>query len=73
MRVGLSNAFCINISVGGLHITEVAFLLLTQPPRGFLVFPKIYFNVAEIYRRHWIEESGKRLDDANQTHLVPAS
>ena len=48
--------------------TEVAFLLLTQQPRdGFPAFLKTNIDVAEIYRRHWLEESGQRLENINQT------
>ena len=50
----------------GLHCTEVAYSLLPQQPRvWFLALPKAYFDVAEIYRRCWLEES--------QLDLVPAS
>ena len=47
---------------------------LTQQPRiWFLTFSKIYFHVAEIYRRCWLEERGQRLENVVQTHLVLAS
>ena len=46
-------------------------MLLTQV--RFLAFPKIYFQVAEIYSRHWLEESGQRLDNIDRTNLVLAS
>ena len=36
-------------------------------------FPKIYFNVAEISRRRWLEEGGQRLENVDRTHLVLAS
>ena len=56
---------------GGLQSTEVAFLPLTQRPWvHFLAFPKIYFGVAEIYQWHWFEESGQRLENVDQAHLV---
>ena len=59
---------------GGLRSTKVAFLRLTQWPQvRFLAFQKIYFNVAEIDWQRWLEESGKRLDNVNRTHLVLAS
>ena len=45
--------------LGWLRSTEVAFLVLTlQPQVLFSVIPKIYFDVAEIYQRCWLEESG---------------
>ena len=31
------------------------------------------FKVSEIFRRHWFEESGQKLDNVNRTHLVLAS
>ena len=59
---------------GQLHSKEVAFLLLTQQPWvWFSVFPKIYFDVVEIYRWRWLEESGQMLENVDQTHLVLAS
>ena len=58
----------------GLHSTEVGFLLSTQQPQVRIsVFPKIYFDVAEIYQRPWLEESGQRLENVDQTYLVLAS
>ena len=36
-------------------------------------FPKIYFNVAEISRRRWLEEGGQRLENVDRTHLVLAA
>ena len=42
-------------------------------PGSILCVPKIYFDVAEIYRRHWLEESGKRLENVDGTILVLAS
>ena len=62
-------------SNGSLHSTEVAYLPLTQQPRAqFLAFPKTYFNVAEIYLQHWLEENGQRLENVYPTHLLaPAS
>ena len=42
----------------GLHSTELAFLLLTQWTWVlFSAFPRNYFDVAEIYRQCWLEES----------------
>ena len=47
-------------------------MLLTQRPHVLIsAFPKIYFDVAEIYEQHWLEESG--LENVNRTHLVLAS
>ena len=59
----------------GLLISEVAFFLLTLWPQvRFPAFPKIYFDVSEIYQWFWFEESGQRLlDNVDGTHLVPAS
>ena len=37
------------------------------------VSPKNYFDVAEIYRWCWFEESGQWLENVYQTHLVLAS
>ena len=60
--------------LGGLHSTEVVFLLLNQQPWvRFLVFPQNYFDVAEIYQQHWLEVSGQRLKNVDRTHLVLAS
>ena len=36
----------------------------------FSAFSKIYFDVAEIYQRRWLEESGQKLENVEQTHLV---
>ena len=59
---------------GELHCTEVASLLRTQRPRvRFLAFPKIYYDVAKIYRRCWLEETGQRIENVKRTHLVVAS
>ena len=61
------------VSQGRQHITEVAFLLLTQrPPVRFSAFLKIYFNVAEIYRQRWLLKSGQRLENFDQTHVALA-
>lgn len=58
----------------GLHITEIAFLLFTQPPPvNFSAFPNIYLNVAEIYRQGWLEESAQRLENVERSHLALAS
>ena len=58
---------------GELHSTEFAFLLLTQwLPVQFSAFPKIVFDVAEIYWWRWLEESGQRLENDDRTHLVLA-
>ena len=47
----------------GLRSTDVAFLLLTQQPQvWFLVFPKIYFDVAQIYWWRWLKVSGQTID-----------
>ena len=55
---------------GGLHSTQVAFLLLTQQPRvQFLAFPKIYFDVAEIYRQYWLEESRQSFENVDWTQV----
>ena len=52
---------------GGLHGTEEAFLLLTQwPPVQFLAFPKIYFDVVEIYRQCWLEVSRHSLENVDR-------
>ena len=57
-----------------VHSTEVAFLLLVQRPCVcFSAFPKMYCDVAEIYRRRWLGESGLRFENVYQTHQVLAS
>ena len=38
-----------------------------------LTFSKFYFDIAEIYRRRWLEESGQRLENLDRTRLVMAS
>ena len=54
--------------------TEVASLLRTRRPWvRFLAFPKIYYNVAEIYQQSWLEETEQRLENVKRTHLVVAS
>ena len=59
---------------GGLNNIEITFLLLTKRPWYCLsTFPKFYLDVAEIYRQLWLEESGKRLENVDPTHLVLAS
>ena len=61
------------ILLRGGCIAEVAFLLLTQQPRvRFSAFLN-FFDVPEIYRRHWLEKSGQRLENVDRTHLVLAS
>ena len=56
-----------------MRSAEEAFMLLTQRHRvRYSAFPKIYFDVVEIYRPHWFEENGHRLENVDQT-LVPAS
>ena len=60
--------------IGGLHSSEVAFLLLTQQPQvRFSAFQKIDFDVAEIYCWCWLEEKGQWLENVDQIHLVLAS
>ena len=50
---------------------DVAFLLLTLGLNvRFSVLPRIYFDVTEIYQRCWLEETGQRLENVEQTHLV---
>ena len=59
---------------GGLYNTEVAFLLLTQKPQvRFSAFPKLYLDIADIYRRRWFEKSGQSLENVDRTPLVLAS
>ena len=36
-------------------------------------FDYLDFDVAEIYRRHWLEENGQRLGNVDRIHLVLAS
>ena len=63
-----------NLLPWGLRSTEVAFLLLTQRPWDqFSAFLNICIDVAEIYWRRWLEESGQRLENDDQTLLVLAS
>ena len=38
-----------------------------------MAFPKIFFDVARIYRQRCLEESGQRLENDDRTHLVLAS
>ena len=41
-------------------------MILTHWSRvQFLAFPQIYFDVAEIHRRRWLEESGERFDSVD--------
>ena len=47
--------------------------ILTSHPGALgliLAFPKIHF---EIYRQRWLNESGQRLENIDQTHIVLAS
>ena len=61
----------IQLRRGLLRSREVAFLLLTHRPQvWFSAFPKIYLDVAE---NHRLEESGQRLENVDQTHIVLAS
>ena len=59
--------------VTALHRGSV--LLRTQQPRArFLAFQSCQswhydLDVTDIYQWCWLEESGQRLDDADQTHL----
>ena len=32
--------------------------------------PKFIFDVAEIYRRHWLQESGQMLENVDDAHQV---
>ena len=32
-----------------------------------------HVKVAEVYKRHWFEESGQWLENVDQTHLILAS
>ena len=61
------------IATKPLHGTEVVLSLLTQLFKvPFSAFPKISFNVAEIYWQHWLEKNGPRLDNVDQTHIALA-
>ena len=42
-------------------------------PVHFSAFLKIYFDIAEIYRGSWLEESGRRIVSIDRTHLVLTS
>ena len=54
------------VLMGGLHSTEVAFLLLTQQPWvRFSAFPKINFAVSEIYQWTRLEESVQRFENGD--------
>ena len=54
------------VLIKGLHCTEEANLLHTQQPRvRFSAFTKTYFNVAEIYRWHWLKESGQWFENVD--------
>ena len=61
--------------MGGLHRPEVACFCFS--PRGptidYRYSQKNYFDVAEIYQWRWLEESGQRLENVDQSHLVLAS
>ena len=46
-------------------------MLLTPVAPGS--HPKIYFDVAEIFRRRWLEKSGQMVQNVFHTHLVLAS
>ena len=61
--------------MGGGCIAQRCSILVPLPvtPGLFLTIPKIYFSVAEIYQRPWLEASGQRLENADWTHLVLAS
>ena len=49
-------------------------MLLTQQPWVPLSpFPKIYFDVAEIYQQRKLDESRQRFENVDQTHLVLSS
>ena len=63
---------------GGLHSKEVAHLLLTQQPRfdsqhSRIIFRGKIIDVVEINQQHLLDESGQRLENVDQTHLVLAS
>ena len=50
--------------------------ILTSHPAAqglILAFPKIHFDIDEIYRQRWLNESGQRLENIDQTHIVLAS
>ena len=48
----------------GLHSTELAFFLLTLWLPGLIIsIPKeMYFDVAEIYQQHWLQDGGLKLE-----------
>ena len=49
-----------------MHRGSVAFLPLTQRPWvQFSAFPKIYFEVAEIYQVRGFEEGGQKLENVD--------
>ena len=55
---------------GRLHSTEVAYLLRVKQLRvRFPVFPKNFqrknVDVAVVYQRHWLEESGQWLENVD--------
>ena len=62
-RLGASNFYSCNDC-------QQTILQLPQPRVRFSEFPEIYFDVAEIYRRPWLEESGQRIDIVDGIHLV---
>ena len=47
-------------------------LLNQQPWAQFMAFP-IFFDVAEVFQQHLLEESRQGLENVDRTHLVLAS
>ena len=60
--------------MGGLHTTEVAYLLLIQNPWiRFLALLRTFLLMLLKFIDGTILNSGQRLDNVNQSHVVQAS
>ena len=64
----------LNFTIGGLHSTEVAYLLFTQKSRArFMAYPIIYLMMLFRLIDGTVKNNGQRLDNVNQNYLVLAT
>ena len=64
-------ALRVQVGRGCIRRSEVAYLLLAQQPQvQLLVFPRIFLYMLLRFIDSTAKNSGQRLDNVNQTHLV---
>ena len=74
LRLVLGNTQANKVTLGGC-IQHRGSILASHPTATGLILgsPPKFFDVVEIYQLCWLEESGQRLVNVDQTHLVLAS